>query len=319
MPQRNAHRTVPGDNLRWVDVYCRLSGLSYGTGLLRCSRCSTLEFLGKHQKDSAGPAQVGELVDVLVGGHATQRVVAVFCSNCQGIVDVVDGEGDAVHADFIRQGGFGLDRVRVDVLEEFEAPVAVRRLEHRDLGVVSVKADGGVGPFAADGVAAKDGEAKVGEEGDCCFEVANGNSDIIEFDRHVLKATKTDSATPVLLRGMATAWWCTAAEPTLESSIQPPHKAAAEVESVGQIEDLTEYRVCPFWDEFDSGKERCRKTNVGWDAFENEPFVRWRVSPWSLDGAAAEGGPEKRSAGQAEQKCKEGCSGDCRNADGDPQ
>src|SRR5687767_3013539 len=50
-----------------------------------------------------------------------------------------------MHADLVRPGGLRLNRVGVDVLEELEATVAVWRLEHRDVGVVAVEADGGVG------------------------------------------------------------------------------------------------------------------------------------------------------------------------------
>src|SRR3712207_6136168 len=60
----------------------------------------------------------------------------------------------------------------------------VRRLEHRDLGVVAVKSDGGVGPLAADGVPADQHEAEVGAEGDRFFEVANGDADVLESAGH---------------------------------------------------------------------------------------------------------------------------------------
>ena len=108
----------------------------------------------------------------------------------EGLVDVVDGEGDAVHADLVGSGGLGLDRVGVDVLEELEATVAVRRLQHRDLGVVAVEADGGVGPLATDRVAADDRQPEVGEEGDRRFEVADGDADVLELDGHVSHATE---------------------------------------------------------------------------------------------------------------------------------
>jgi hypothetical protein len=57
----------------------------------------------------------------------------------------------------------------VDVLEELEATVAIWCLEHGDLGVVAVEADGGVGPLATDSVTAEDGQSEVGEEGDRRF------------------------------------------------------------------------------------------------------------------------------------------------------
>ena len=64
-----------------------------------------LQFLGEHHEDAAGAAEVGELVDVLVGGDAAERVTAVSGGNLEGGVDVVDGETDAVHADCVRLDG----------------------------------------------------------------------------------------------------------------------------------------------------------------------------------------------------------------------
>ena len=72
---------------------------------------------------------------------------------------------------------------------ELEGAVTVRSLQHRDVGVVAVEADGSVGPLAADRVAADDFETEVGEEGDRCFEVANGDADVLKFDGHALHAT----------------------------------------------------------------------------------------------------------------------------------
>jgi len=60
--------------------------------------------------------------------------------------------------------------------------VTVWRLEHRNVGVVAIKADGSVGPFATDRVTADDRETEVGEKGDRCFEVANGDADVLKFD-----------------------------------------------------------------------------------------------------------------------------------------
>jgi hypothetical protein len=95
-----------------------------------------------------------------------------------------------VHADLVRPGGLRLDRVGVNVLEELEAAVAVWRLEHCDVGVVAVEADGGVGPLTTDGVSAEDGQPEVGEEFDRRFEVADGDADVLEFDGHTLHATE---------------------------------------------------------------------------------------------------------------------------------
>ena len=81
----------------------------------------------------------------------------------------------------------------MEVLEELETTVAVRGLQHRDPSVVAVKSDGRVGPLAADRVTADDREPEVGEKGDCCFEVANGDTDVLKFDGHALKLpSRTD-------------------------------------------------------------------------------------------------------------------------------
>ena len=77
-----------------------------------------------------------------------------------------------------------------DVLEELEATRAVWRLEHGDVGVVVVEADGCVGPLSTDGVTAEDGQPEVGEEGDRRFEVTDGDADVLELDGHALHATK---------------------------------------------------------------------------------------------------------------------------------
>jgi hypothetical protein len=112
-------------------------------------------------------------------------VAAVPGGDLEGLVEVVDREGHAVHADLVRTGGPGLDGVGVDVLEELEATAAVGGLQHGDVGVVAVEADGRVGPLTADRVAAEDGEPEVGEEGDRRLEVADGDPDVLELDGHV--------------------------------------------------------------------------------------------------------------------------------------
>ena len=92
-----------------------------------------------------------------------------------------------MHADLVGKGGHRVDRVGVDVLEELEATLAVRCLKHRDVGVVAVEADCGVGPLTADRVTADDRKTEIGEKGDCCFEVANSDTNVLKFDGHALK------------------------------------------------------------------------------------------------------------------------------------
>jgi hypothetical protein len=149
-----------------------------------------VQLLCEHHNDAAGAAYIGELVDVSVGGHAAQRMAAVSRSDLEGLVDVVDREGDAMHTDLVRPCRLRLDRIGVDVLEELEATVAVWRLEHGNVGVVAVEADGGVRPLSTDRVPAQNGQPEVGEESDRGFEVTDGDADVFEPDGHALHFTK---------------------------------------------------------------------------------------------------------------------------------
>jgi hypothetical protein len=58
---------------------------------------------------------------------------------------------------FGRVGSVSIATGGVDVHEELEATVAVRRLPHGDVRVVSVEANRGIGPLSADRVAAENG------------------------------------------------------------------------------------------------------------------------------------------------------------------
>lgn len=104
-----------------------------------------LELLREHHEDPAGSPQVGELVEVLVGGHASKRVTAVAGRYRRRLIDLVDVECHAVRPDFLGEGGLSLDRIWMNVLEELESALAVWRLQNRDLGVVAVETDGCVG------------------------------------------------------------------------------------------------------------------------------------------------------------------------------
>jgi hypothetical protein len=120
----------------------------------------------------------------------------VLCSYLKGLIDVVYRKGHAVHADVVGTRWLRLDRLGVDVFEELKSTMAVGGLEHRDVGVVSVKSDGSIGPLAADGVTADDCKTEIREKSDCCFDVANSDTHILKFDGHALKATKAGRLAP---------------------------------------------------------------------------------------------------------------------------
>lgn len=102
----------------------------------------------------------------------------------ESFVEVIDGEGDSMHADLVGLGRFRLDGLGVDVFKEFEEAAAIGRLEHGDLGVVPVEAHRGVSPLSIDYLAADDGEAEIGEERDRFLKVADRNANVLEPDGH---------------------------------------------------------------------------------------------------------------------------------------
>ena len=97
-----------------------------------------------------------------------------------------------MHADGVRLDGLDLDGVRVHVLEHLDMAIAVGCLEHGDVGGVTVQADGGVSPLAADPGASEHRQAEVGEEGDRGVQVADGDTDVLEFDGDGSQASARD-------------------------------------------------------------------------------------------------------------------------------
>src|SRR3954454_23978445 len=111
-------------------------------------------------------------------------MAAVPCCDLEGLVEIVHRECDAVHAYLVGTGRVRLDRGGMDVLEKLQASFAIRRLEHRDLGVIPVQPDGGVCPLSTDRVTAENAQPQIREEGDRLFDVTNGDADVLELDGH---------------------------------------------------------------------------------------------------------------------------------------
>ena len=65
----------------------------------------------------------------------------------------------------------------------------VWRLEQRNLGVVAVEPDSSVGPFTADCVTTEHSKTEVSEERDRCFEVSDGDANVLQIYSHALDAT----------------------------------------------------------------------------------------------------------------------------------
>lgn len=88
-------------------------------------------------------------------------------------------------------------------------PLPVWRLEHGDIGVVTVETDGGVGPVSTDRVTTEECQSEVGEEGDRRFKVAHGDADVLKFDRHALPATESWQLPRAVSRSAGLAEWRT--------------------------------------------------------------------------------------------------------------
>lgn len=104
--------------------------------------------------------------------------------NFKRCIQIIDRERNPVHSNFVGAGRWCFDCFGVEVLEELQPAVPVRGLQHRNVDVVPVQADGGVSPLAADRVPAKNRESEVGEEGNRCFEVADCDPYVLESNGH---------------------------------------------------------------------------------------------------------------------------------------
>ena len=142
---------------RHVDVD-RLPKVPYGT------TCGLRQVLGEHHEDSAGAAEVCEFVCVVIGHHTSQRMASVPCGYLEGLIDVVNREGHAVHAYVVGPSRVRLDRLGMDVFKELESTTTIWRLEHRDIGMVSIKSHGSIGPLAADRVTADKCQTEIREK-----------------------------------------------------------------------------------------------------------------------------------------------------------
>ncbi|VXC32433.1 Multi-sensor signal transduction histidine [Arthrobacter sp. 9V] len=114
-------------------------------------------------------------------------MAAVPGGNLQGVVNVVNRESYAVHTDLVGKGRMGLDRVRMQVFEEFKLAIAIRGLEHRNFRVVAVQPNRRVSPLSADRVSAQYRKAEIREEGDRFFKIPDRDADVLKFDSHALK------------------------------------------------------------------------------------------------------------------------------------
>jgi hypothetical protein len=132
--------------------------------------------------NAAGAADIGELVHLAVGRHAAQRVAAVPRGDLEGLVDVVDRK--ATRCMPISLGRVGSVSIASGWMYS-KSPM--RPLPS---GVSSMAAWLPSRPTAVSvhSPPAENGQSQVGKEDDRCFEIADGDVDVLEFDGHALHA-----------------------------------------------------------------------------------------------------------------------------------
>ena len=114
--------------------------------LLAHRSVARFQLLGEHHEDAAGAADIGELVDVLVDRHAARPRQP--CRAAISRASSMSSTEKATRCMPISLGRVGFVSIAsgVDILERLGAAAAVG-VEHGDVCVVPVEADGGVGPL----------------------------------------------------------------------------------------------------------------------------------------------------------------------------
>jgi hypothetical protein len=99
----------------------------------------------------SGAADVEEPIEVLVLLQLADELGAMSQQTDKDVLDIVDGEHDAAHAERVRRCELpGADRRRRVELRQLKPAVAVRRPHHGDVGPDFVESDDSVHPTPRD-------------------------------------------------------------------------------------------------------------------------------------------------------------------------
>src|SRR6266496_463414 len=136
-------------------------------------RLASADLFGQSDDDARGAAEVAEPEDALVLRHLAEEFSAVGAQAGDGVVDVVDGEHDAMQAQRVgrRVLRLGAGRRGGVVLGQLQLAVAVRGPHHRDVAPDAVESYGAVRPKAFDLSLAFQLHAELGEERDSRVQV----------------------------------------------------------------------------------------------------------------------------------------------------
>jgi hypothetical protein len=149
---------------------------------------TSADLFSEGDDDPLGTAEVAEPEDVLVLCYLAEEFGAVAAQTGDGVVDVVDGEHDAMQAQRVGWRDLWLEvgRRRGVVLSQLELAVAVRGPHHRDVAVNAVESDGEVRPKAFDLPLAFQLHAELGEERDRRVQVVDDDGDVVHpLNAHV--------------------------------------------------------------------------------------------------------------------------------------
>src|SRR5260370_37909926 len=109
-------------------------------------RLASADLFGQGDDDARGAAEVAEQEDVLVLRYLAEEFGAVGAQAGDRVMDVVDGEHDAMQAQRVGRRVFRLGAGRRGgvVLGQLQLAVAIRGPHHRDVAPDAVQSDGAV-------------------------------------------------------------------------------------------------------------------------------------------------------------------------------
>src|SRR5918992_2211114 len=166
----------------------RDKGGAPGRGHPRPHPWTSAELLGQPDDDAFGATHEAEQVDVLVLRDLADEFGTVAAQAGDDVVDVVDHEHDAAHAQRVRRGAFrlGSDRRRRVEPRQLDPAVAVRGPHHGDVGTDALEPDRAVGPGPLDRRLAFQLHTEFGEERFGSLEVVDNDEHVVHSLNHVV-------------------------------------------------------------------------------------------------------------------------------------
>jgi glycosyltransferase involved in cell wall biosynthesis len=169
-----AYSSPPDNRPEGREVY-------WGMRRLPSSSLTSADLFGQGDDDARRAAKVAQQEDVLELCHFAKEFGAVGAQAGDGVMDIVNSEHDAMHAQRVGRRVLGLGAVRRGsmVLGQLQLAVAVRSPHHCDLAPDTVESDGAVRPEAFDLSLAFQLHAELGEECHGGVQVVDDDGDVV--------------------------------------------------------------------------------------------------------------------------------------------